>query len=183
MNNMAMMRDLNGVRIYLSGPIDRVTDDGLKWRKEFKKLCHKFKLPVDFLDPTDKPEWLGSEIGEEKNRVRQLMKSRKWEMAQSQSQYFRHIDLRMVDSCHLFIVWIDITSHLCGTYNELFTAEDQKKPMMAIMADGQSKWDIPSWLVSIFNEDEVFESVEECVEHLKFLHEGKITFDDRWIKI
>ena len=180
---MSMMEDLDGVKIYLSGPIDRVDDDGIMWRKDFKKRCRLNKLPVDFLDPTDKPEWLGSEVGEEKDRVKKLMKDGKWEMAKQQAQYFRHIDLRMVDTCHLFVVWIDVNCHMCGTYDELFTAEDQRKPLLAIMAPGQSKWDIPSWLVSIFNEDEVFENVAECVEHLKLLHKGKITFDDRWIKI
>ena len=180
---MSMIKDLNGVRIYLSGPIDRVDDDGMGWRKDFKKLCRERQLPVDFLDPTDKPEWLGSEVGEEKDRVRKLMETGKWEMAQAQARYFRHIDLRMVDASNLLVVWIDVDVHLCGTYDELFTAEDQQKPMMAIMAPGQSKWDLPSWLVAIFDENEVFDTVEECVEHLSLLHEGKITFDDRWIKI
>ena len=178
-----MMKNLRGASLYLSGAIDRVKDDGLGWRKEFKNKCKKANLPVNFLDPTDKPEHLGSEIGEEKNRVRMLMEQHKWDQAKNQAKYFRHIDLRMVDNCHLFIVYIDINCHLCGTYDELFTAEDQRKPMMAIMAPGQSKWDLPSWLVSIFDEDDVFDDVESCVEHLKLLHEGKIVFDDRWIMI
>lgn len=178
-----MMKDLDGAQIYLSGPIDRVEDDGLGWRREFKNRCNRAKLPIELLDPTDKPEHLGSEIGEEKNRVRMLMDAHKWEQAQNQAKYFRHIDLRMVDSCHLFVVYIDIKAHLCGTYDELFTAEDQRKPMMAIMAPGQSKWDLPSWLVTIFDEDDVFNDVKSCVEHLKLLHAGQIIFDDRWIMV
>lgn len=180
---MSMMKNLEGAKAYLSGPIDRTSDDGIMWRKKFKQLCKKKGIPLSFLDPTDKPSGLGSEVGEEKERVRKLMKNKKWEQAQSQAKYFRHIDLRMVDNCHLFIVWIDINLHLCGTYDELFTAEDQNKPMFAIMAPGQSKWEFPSWLVSIFNEDEVFENIEDCVEHLSLLHEGKIIFDDRWIMV
>ena len=180
---MTMMKNLEGAKIYISGPIDRVDDDGIGWRKEIKRKCKKAGLPVVFLDPTDKPKGLGSEIGEEKIRIHKLMQDGKWEQAQSQAKYVRHMDLRMVDVCHLCIVYIDITSHCCGTYDELFTAEKQSKPIFAIMAPGQSKWELPSWLVSIFNEDEVFENVELCVEHLKLLHEGKIIFDDRWIMV
>ncbi len=178
-----MMKNLDGAQIYLSGGIDRVEDDGLGWRKEFRNRCNRAKLPVGFLDPTNKPDHLGSEVGEEKNRVRVLLEAHKWEQAQNQAKYFRHIDLRMVDSCHLFVVYIDITSHLCGTYQELFLAESQSKPMFVIMAPGQSKWDIPSWLVTVFDEDDVFNDVKSCVEHLKLLHSGKIIFDDKWIMI
>ena len=178
-----MISNLEGVKIYLSGAIDRIEDDGVGWRKEFRQKCVEYNLPVSFLDPTNKPDHLGSEIGEEKNRIKMLLESCKWNQAKNQAKIFRRIDLRMVDICHLFIVHIDVNCHLCGTYEELFTAERQRKPMLAIMASGQSKWDIPSWLVSIFDEEDVFNDVESCVEHLKLLHTGKIIFDDRWIMI
>jgi hypothetical protein len=177
------MKDLDGVTAFLSGPIDRVQDDGVGWRKEIKKLCKRAKLPIEFLDPTDKPIGLGSEIGEEKLRIQKLMREKKWDQAKEQAKIFRHYDLRMVDRCHLYIGYIDVNVHMCGSYDELFTAERQEKPLLGIMAPGQSKWDIPSWLVAIFKEEEVFDSVEDCVEHLKLLHEGKLVFDRRWVAV
>ena len=175
--------NLEGITIFLSGGIDRCSDDGVGWRKELKRRCKQNKLPVTFLDPTDKPKHLGSEIGEEKIRIQKLMKQGKWVQAQNEVKTFRRYDLRMVDACHLFIVYIDLGVHYCGTYDEFNTAERQGKPLFVIMAPGQSKYEIPSWLIASVNEDEVFESITDCVEHLKLLNEGKIIFDRRWVKI
>ena len=61
--------DLDGLTAFLSGPIDRVDDDGVGWRKELRKKCKNAKLPLKFFDPTDKPEGLGSEVGDEKKRI------------------------------------------------------------------------------------------------------------------
>jgi len=177
------MTNLDGVSLFLSGSIDQAADDGIGWRKEIKKQCKRAKLPVEFLDPTDKPKNLGSEIGEEKLRIKLLMKDKKWDQAKQQAKIFRRYDLRMVDKCHLYIVYIDLNVRMCGSFDEMFTAERQGKPLMAIMAPGQSKYDIPAWLIAIFNEDEVFESIEDCVEHLKLLHDGKISFDRRWVAV
>jgi hypothetical protein len=176
------MRDLNGIKVFLSGGIDRVDDDGVGWRKEIRKKAKRAKLPVEFLDPTDKPEGMGSEVGDEKIRIQSLMEKGKWEQAQEEVKIFRRFDLRMVDHCHLYIVYMDLNVHYCGTYDELFTAERQNKPLFVIMAPGQSKYDIPSWLIASVEEDEVFESIDDCVEHLKLMQNGKILFDRRWVK-
>ena len=32
---------LCGMRAFISGPIDRVVDDGIVWRNNIKKLCKK----------------------------------------------------------------------------------------------------------------------------------------------
>ena len=175
------MGKLDGIKIFISGAIDRVKDDGVGWRKEIKRKCKKAKLNVKFLDPTDKPKELGSEIGEEKIRIKELMKKKKWIQAQEQVKTFRRFDLRMVDACHLFIIYIDLHVHYCGSYDEFNTAERQQKPLFVIMAPGQSKYDVPSWLIASLNEDEVFESVDDCVEHLKLLDDGKIALDRRWV--
>jgi len=177
------MNSLKGMSVYLAGPIDRMLDDGVGWRKEIREKCEDKRILIDFLDPTNKPKELGSEIGEEKIRIKKLMQQGKWEQAQNEVKIFRRYDLRMVDACHFFIMYIDLTVHSCGSYDEFNTAERQGKPLFIIMAPGQSKYDIPSWLVASVNEDEVFESVDDCVEHLKLLNEGKISFDRRWVNI
>jgi hypothetical protein len=160
---------LKGVSCFLSGGIDRCKDDGVGWRKELRNKCEKAYLPLIFLDPTDKPKGMGSEIGDEKLRIQKLMKEGKWEQAQSEVKIFRRYDLRMVDICNLYIIYIDIKVHYCGSYDEYNVAERQNKPLFAIMADGQSKFDVPAWLIASLNEDEVFENIDECVDHLKFL--------------
>lgn len=177
------MNELEGIKIFLSGGIDRVKDDGVGWRKELRKKCIYAKLPVTFFDPTDKPKGLGSEVGDEKMRIQKLMKQGKWEQAQSEVKIFRRYDLRMVDHSHLYIVYIDLNVHYCGTWDEFNVAERQGKPLFVIMAPGQSKYEIPSWSIASVNENEVFESVDGCVEHLKLLNDGKILLDRRWVRI
>jgi len=175
--------NLVGVTAFLSGGIDRCNDDGVGWRKEIKKKCKRAKLPISFFDPTDKPKGLGSEVGDEKMRIQRLMKQGKWKQAQSEVRVFRRYDLRMVDHSHLYIIYIDLNVHYCGTWDEFNVAERQGKPLFVIMAPGQSKYKIPSWAVASVNEDEVFESVDECVEHLKLLNDGKILLDRRWVVV
>jgi hypothetical protein len=174
---------LNGIIAFLSGGIDRCQDDGIGWRKELKRKCKKAKLPLTFFDPTDKPEGLGSEVQDEKKRIQKLMKQGKWKQAQSEVKVFRRYDLRMVDHSHLYIIYVDLKVNYCGTWDEFNVAERQGKPLFVIMAPGQSKYDIPSWAVASVNEDEVFEGIDECVEHLKLLNDEKILLDRRWVKI
>ncbi|KKL24919.1 hypothetical protein LCGC14_2410520 [marine sediment metagenome] len=175
------MKDLDGLRVFLSGPVDRVADDGVLWRKEFKNKCKKAKLPFTFFDPCHKPKGMGSEIGDEKLRIQRLMKQKKWEQAKIEVKIFSRYDLRMVDLSHLLVLYCDINVHLCGSYEEFVTAKRQHKPCFVIMAEGQEKYDIPIWLIQHVDEDEVFNSIEECVTHLKLMYEGKILTDDRWV--
>ena len=111
------------------------------------------------------------------------MKQGKWEQAKSEVKIFRRYDLRMVDHSHLFIIYIDLEISYCGSWDEFNVAERQQKPIFVIMAPGFSKYDIPSWAVASVNEDEVFEGIDECVEHLKLINEGKISLDRRWVII
>lgn len=175
------MSEYDGMRIFLSGPIDRVADDGVQWRKDFQDKCRDRNLPFKFYDPCDKPKGMGSEIGDEKIRIQKLMKKKKWEQAQSEVKVFGRYDLRMVDLSHILVLWCDINVHMCGSYEEFVTAKRQHKPCFVIMADGQSKYEIPSWLIQHVDEDEVFDTVEECVEHLDLINQGKIITDERWV--
>jgi len=177
------MNKLEGVKIYLSGGIDRNDDDGITWRKEFRKKCKSSKLPVSFFDPTNKPKGMGSEIEDEKLRIQQLLRKGKWNQSQQEMKTIQRFDLRMVDHCHLFIIYIDLNIHYCGSYREFDEAAEEKKPILAIMSPGYSKYDIPSWLVATLDEDEVFEGIDSCIEHLKLLNQGKILLDNRWIII
>ena len=174
---------LDGTRIFLSGPIDRVADDGVQWREFFKKECVYNNFNIKFFDPCDKPKNLGSEIGIEKHKVKELILNGKWDEAQELVKLFRRFDLRGVDWCDLIVAKIDLDAHACGTYDEIFTAERECKPVFMIMGKGQKKTDIPSWLVSFMKEKEIFNNEYECIDYLKKLNNGQISFDRRWVKI
>ncbi len=176
---------LCGMRAFISGPIDRVVDDGVVWRNNIKKLCKDRDIPIIFLDPCDKPEALGQEIGEEKHRMEKLkgLGKEAWIEAQKEVKKFKRIDYRMVDMCDIYIVYIDINIHMCGSYFEFKVAEEERKPILAILSEGMKKADLPTWLVDLVNYDEIFLKVEECVDYLEQINKGTICFDDRLIKV
>jgi len=175
-------KNLEGSRCVLSGAIDRVLDDGVRWRNYIKSECEKRNFGIKFFDPCDKPEALGSEIGVEKNKVKQLIAEGKWQEAQEFVKTFRHFDLRAIDWCDFVIAKIDIFVHASGTYDEIFLAEREHKLILVIMGEGQTKKDIPTWLVSFINEEEVFDTEDDCIEYLCKLNDGSVALDDRWVK-
>ena len=177
------MSELKGKRCVLSGGIDRVADDGVGWRKYMRKECIKKEIDIIFFDPCDKPNGLGSEIGVEKTEVRELINNDQWDEAREFVKTFRHYDLRAIDWSDFVIVKIDINSHLCGTYDEIFLAERELKPIFVIMGENQTKYDIPTWLISFINENEIFNSEDECIEHLAELDAGRILLDERWVNL
>lgn len=177
------MNELSGLKVFLSGAMDRVPDDGIEWRKEFKNKCDWNGLCLKFLDPTDKPDGVAPETGIEKHTIKKALMAGDWEYAAEKSREVRHVDLRMIDKCDFYVVYIDLSVHACGTYNELFEAEEQQKPIFIIMAPGYKKHDIPLWLVGIVNQEEVFEGIDECIAYLKEINDGKILMDSRWLKI
>lgn len=174
---------LKGATGFLSGPIDRVSDDGVQWRNYIKDQAKKRDLGLNFFDPCDKPEGLGSEIGIEKNKVQELINEDKWEEAKDFVKMFRRYDLRGVDTSDFLIVKVDLNVHMCGTYDEMFTAEREQKPILIIMGRGQKKIDIPTWLVAFIHPDEIFETEDECLDYLEKLNKGEIKFDRRWVAI
>lgn len=174
---------IKGATCFLSGPIDRVSDDGVQWRNYIKEQAAERDLGLNFFDPCDKPEGLGSEIGIEKNKVRDLLQEGKWEEAQDFVKIFRRYDLRGVDTSDFLIVKVDMAVHMCGTYDELFTAEREQKPILVIMGTGQKKLDIPTWLIAFIRPDEIFETEDECLDYLEKLNKGELEFDRRWVPI
>ena len=93
---------LKGATCFLSGPIDRVDDDGVQWRNYIKEQSKARGLGLSFFDPCDKPEGLGSEIGVEKFKVQNLIKEGKWDEARDFVKTFRRYDLRGVDTSDTF---------------------------------------------------------------------------------
>ena len=174
---------LKGATCFLSGPIDRVADDGVQWRLYIREKAEEMDLGLSFFDPCDKPEGLGCEIGVEKTKVQDLIRDGKWDEAQEFVKTFRRYDLRGVDTSDFVIVKVDLDVHMCGTYDELFTAEREQKPVLVIMGKGQKKEDIPTWLVAFIRPEEIFETEDECLEYLDKLNKGELEFDRRWVPI
>jgi hypothetical protein len=163
---------------YLSGSMEYAPNNGVAWRQDFMQQCKENDLDVVFIDPTNKPRGLMSEGNGEYQKLRD---SHDWKALTKFVKRIRRDDLRCVDLSDFLVVCIDRNIHSCGTYDELFSAEDQQKPLLCIVVGG--KENLPGWLFAVLRTEEIFDSVEDCVNYLKRINEDELPMDDRWVLI
>lgn len=173
------MSVLKDAYFYLAGPIDNATDDGVGWRRQLVAALKQYNVQARIIDPTDKPTHLKKEVGEEKQQQRALRAAGKFKELVKFVGEYRHHDLRFVDLSDLLIAYVDPDIHMCGTYDEIFTAERQKKPRLLIVKGGLTK--CPFWLFDVFDLKDMFGSVEECAERLDDINQGRYPLDSRWV--
>lgn len=173
---------LKNAAFYLSGPIENDKTDGVSWRQEFIKLLKDYKIKLEILDPTNKGKDSPQEnIGEEREIMRNLKSSGKLAQVSEKMKKIRKFDLRCVDLADCIVVYIDKDIPTVGTWDEVFTAERQQKPILAIVKGG--KRNAPDWSYRCVKHTEMFSSVEKCVQYIDKLNNGAKKLDDRWIII
>lgn len=171
------MGKLDEAIVYLSGAIDRADDLGKGWRKELiSKVSH---LNMQIIDPCNKPASFVHEVTGDIRTVTVMRSNKQWEELQQFVKKFRREDLRFTDVSDFLIVYIDPDVPSYGTLDELFTAEDQKKPCLCIIKGGIEK--LPTWLFGVFKLEEIFSTVDECIDHLNKINCGEIFMDRRWV--
>jgi hypothetical protein len=180
---------LNRACCYLSGPMEFASDHGMGWRRKFIELAWNRGLNIDFIDPTNKPGGEELKIGEEKGYQAELQESGRFLELRDYVAKYRRYDLRFVDLSDFLIAVIDPDLHMCGTYNEIFIAEQQHKPCFFICQGGLKK--LPRWLFDVVDLDEpskgtrcnVFENIEQVVDELVLLDSGKLQMSSKWVLI
>ena len=173
---------LAGMTAYLSGSIEASKDNGTEWRKQFIELCWKKDLHISFIDPCNKgPGAIQEEIGEERQRLKQLKASGNFEEVTKIMKSVRKWDLRAVDYSSMVVVMIDKDVPTWGTPDECIVAERQRKPIIGIVKGGPKN--APDWTFAVMRYQEMFESIEEAIEYLIKLNNGTIPLDKRWISI
>lgn len=171
---------------YLSGPMEFVADHGVEWRRKFIQLCRERQLNIDLIDPTNKPGGHEMSMVENRNYQETLQKAGRWKELRNYVHQYRRYDLRYVDNSDFIVAVIDRSVPQWGTSDELYTAEDQHKPMFFICEGGLYK--LPRWLFDVIdlNEDgttNVYESVEAVVDELVALDEGIKPMSDKWVLV
>ncbi len=156
------MNRLNNQRVYLAGAIDRVPDRGAGWREDITPFL-KNKGVVVF-NPLNKPTEVGAE-NESTHELKGKLKSEgRYEELSSMMKVIRSTDLRLVDISDFLVVNLDINTHPCGTLEEIFWANRQKKPILVHVEQG--KQHAPDWLFGTIPHEMIFSSWEEIKEHL-----------------
>lgn len=164
------MNRLKNTRAYLAGSMDRSLDNGIAWRKLIRH--HLNDLGILWLDPTRKPIDIGVE-NDESRRQRYANKVAGWyDLVTDEMGPIRDVDLRMVNIADFLIVNIDIEIHACGTYNELFLANSQNKPILIHIEE--SKKNCPDWLFACLPHEHIFDSWIDLRKYMRHIANDKV---------
>lgn len=170
------MANLKNQRCYLAGAIDRVPDRGCQWRDHITPLLAEFGIQV--LNPLQKPTNLGVEDVEMARQKRSLKKKGKYQELSEIMREIRLVDLRMVDISDFLIVNLDLQTHPCGTLEEIFWANRQKKPILIRMEQGKSN--APDWLFGTIPHEFIFDTWESMIQYLDYINKSISDKHKRW---
>ena len=171
------MNRLKNQRVYLAGAMDRVADRGATWRDNITPFLQKMGIVV--FNPITKPTTMGVE-DQESHRIKTSLKEKeKYDELSSMMKVIRRVDLRLVDISDFLIVNLDLEIHPCGTYEEIFTANRCKKPIIIHMEQGKNK--APDWIFGTIPHQMIFSNWENLKSYLLHINSDKnIECYKRW---
>ncbi|NDB57185.1 hypothetical protein EB001_01855 [bacterium] len=161
---MDSINNLKDSRCYLVGAMDRVKDGGKSWREKITlPLIH---IGVKVLNPCKK---ILHSFSEEDSRhwIEYYKETGQFSRIREEFGFIRSADLRCVDISDFIIVHIDVNTHACGTYEEITTANRQKKPILVWCEQGKSH--APNWLFFMLPHEHIFNSMEEIINYLNYI--------------
>jgi hypothetical protein len=172
-----MNNRLQGQRVYLAGAMDRVADRGNGWRDQITPFLEELNIIV--FNPIKKPTILGQEDETTHKLKTKLKHDHKYGDLSQLMKTIRSVDLRLVDISDFLIVNLDLDIHPCGTYEEIFWANRQKKPIIIHMVQG--KQNAPDWLFGTIPHEMIFSSWDDIKDYLHSIHTNKeIVSYNRW---
>jgi nucleoside 2-deoxyribosyltransferase len=172
-----MNQRLKNQRVYLAGAMDRVADRGNGWRDNITPFLEQ--LGVIVFNPIKKPTVVGQE-DEVTHKLKIKLKAQyQYDELSELMKVIRSVDLRLVDISDFLIVNLDLDIHPCGTYEEIFWANRQKKPIIVHMVQG--KQSAPDWLFGTIPHQMIFSSWEDVKQYLLHInHKAEINTHNRW---
>jgi nucleoside 2-deoxyribosyltransferase len=171
------MNRLINQRVYLAGAMDRVADRGNGWRDSITPFLESLGIVV--FNPIKKPTTVGMEDLTVHKLKQQLKLDQNYDELSQIMKTIRSVDLRLVDISDFLIVNLDLDIHPCGTYEEIFWANRQKKPIIIHMVQG--KQSAPDWLFGTIPHQMIFSSWEDIKQYLSIVNsQTEIQTFNRW---
>jgi nucleoside 2-deoxyribosyltransferase len=172
-----MLNRLNNQRVYLAGAMDRVPDRGNGWRDNISPFLEQLNIVV--FNPIKKPTSVGIEDDITHAIKKQLKNNCEYDKLSDLMKQIRSVDLRLVDISDFLIVNLDLDIHPCGTYEEIFWANRQKKPIIIHMVQGKNN--TPDWLFGTIPHEMIFSSWDEIKQYLEYINSSiQIESYNRW---
>lgn len=171
------MNRLKNQRVYLAGAMDRVADRGVGWRDSITPFLES--LGVVVFNPISKPTDIGLEDSDTHHIKTKLKQMCRYDELSSMMKTIRAVDLRLVDISDFLVVNLDLDIHPCGTYEEIFWANRQKKPIIVHMVQGKNK--TPDWLFGTIPHQMIFSNWDEIKQYLSHINmsENMVSYN-RW---
>ena len=159
--------------------MDRVPDVGAGWRDSITPHLHELGTIVynPCSKPIDNPEVL--EDSGTIEEINQLKQDGEFDLIRSKYKSIRNVDLRMVDTSDYLVANIDTEVHACGTYEEITTANRQKKPILVHCEQG--KVGVPNWLLYMIPHEHIFSTWQEVLVYLERINQGWNDNTGRWV--
>lgn len=174
---MDLMNNLKASKVYLVGAMDRVFDGGKTWRQEVRPILESFGIYI--IDPCNKPIVGVKEDDETRWWIDYYKETEQYDKIREKFGIIRSADLRCVDISDFIIAYIDLDVHACGTYEEIVTANRQKKPVLIWCKQGKSQ--APNWLFFMLPHEHIFNSFDEILNYLKLVDQhGDVKSLSRW---
>jgi nucleoside 2-deoxyribosyltransferase len=145
--------------------MDRAPDAGVGWRRDIRHTLED--LRILWLDPTRKPIQVGVENDASREMRRKSKSLGNYTAVTREMKPIRCVDLRMVDICDFLVVNLDLDIHACGTYEEVFLANRQKKPIFIHVEQGKKA--APDWLYGTLPHDYFHSTWEEIYAHIRYV--------------
>jgi len=169
--------NLNNMRTYLVGAMDRVPDGGVQWRDYITPILKEMNINV--LDPCKKPIESAKEDVNTRQEIEHYKETGQFDKIRNKFGHIRNADLRCVDVSDFIIAQIDMNVHMCGSYEEIVTANRQKKPILVWCKQG--KHQAPNWLFFMIPHEHIFSHAEDLISYLRDVDQSNnISHHKRW---
>ena len=172
-----------GSKAYCVGPMDRISlQDATEWRDDICDFL--YSIGVIPLNPCNKKILGFNEEAEDRKHINCLLDKEKYdELSKLGRDNVRRPDLRFTDGSDFLIVNLSLKDHPCGSYEELFTSNKQKHPILVRLKEG--KRNAPLWLFYTIPHQFIFNTFEEIKEYLLYVNDWNNNPETygRWIFI
>lgn len=170
---------LQGVSVYLSGPIEAASNPN-SWRDQLTPKLESLGLVV--WDPLVKPSWMVDVDGQGQRRMKDVLRNGGDSSSiERKNSEIRRVGRALAYACNIMIVGIR-REFTVGTWEEVTIASQCGKPVFFLADDP-----IPSmWLVDMFDaydlEGIFFQSQDDLVKYLIGINNHNVHIDRvKWI--
>ena len=168
-----MISSFSKLRIYLPGPMEACRATAPIWRNEIKsKLVAVGFDKENIIDPVER------QPSGEYEAIDEARAANRWADVDRITREIVNHDLRFVDLCDILICHLFPNVVTCGTWDELFMASSQRKPVFIIMDNWQEN--VPSWLFGRFGHEAMHSSVDEVINRMRNIRDGMEPLPEGW---